>query len=142
MNINGGNNMLNRIILIITLILCGGLAILASAHYQSQTIQTDLNQKILGKWVAEADSNVILEFLPESKLNSYYNGVIIAEDRWEFTDDCDGAILEEGDYGILKMASMDDASDYMCYVVMGMESVLTLLYIPGGNLHIYDRVVD
>lgn len=142
MNINGGNNMLNRIILIITLILCGGLAILASAHYQSQTIQTDLNQKILGKWVAEADSNVILEFLPESKLNSYYNGVIIAEDRWEFTDDCDGAILEEGDYGILKMASMDDASDYMRYVVMGMESVLTLLYIPGGNLHIYDRVVD
>lgn len=134
--------MLNRIILIITLILCGGLAILASAHYQSQTIQTDLNQKILGKWVAEADSNVILEFLPESKLNSYYNGVIIAEDRWEFTDDCDGAILEEGDYGILKMASMDDASDYMRYVVMGMESVLTLLYIPGGNLHIYDRVVD
>lgn len=101
-----------------------------------------MNQKILGKWVAEADSNVILEFLPESKLSSYYNGVIIAEDRWEFTDDCDGAILEEGDYGILKMASMDDASDYMCYVVMGMESVLTLLYIPEGNLHIYDRVVD
>ena len=46
------------------------------------------------------------------------------------------------DYGILKITAMDDESDYMCYVVQGMESVLTLLCIPEGNLLIYDRVVE
>jgi len=30
----------------------------------------------------------------------------------------------------------------MCYVVQGLESVLTLLRIPEGNLLIYDRVVE
>ncbi|MCC5926324.1 MAG: hypothetical protein JJU41_07150 [Bacteroidetes bacterium] len=83
-----------------------------------------------------------MEFLPDQKLKLYYNGVFIAEDKWEFTDVCDRAILEEGDYGILKITAIDDESDYMCYVVQGLESVLTLLRIPEGNLLIYDRVVE
>lgn len=107
--------MLNRVILIIALIICGGFAYLVSAQYQPLPIQEDLNQKILGKWVAEADSKSILEFLPDQKLKSYYNGVFIADDKWEFTDVCDRANvrdLQEWEYGILKITAIDDESDY------------------------------
>jgi hypothetical protein len=134
--------MLNRVILIIALILCGGFAYLVSAQYQPLPIQEDLNQKILGKWVAEADSNILVVYHSDGKLISYYKGVFHRERKWEFTDVCDRAIIEEGDYGILKITAIDDESDYMCYVVQGLESVLTLLRIPEGNLLLYDRVVE
>jgi len=137
--------MLNRVILIIALILCGGFAYLVSAQYQPLPIQEDLNQKILGKWVAEADSDILMVYHSDGKLLSYYKGVFHRERKWEFTDVCDRANvrdLQEWDYGILKITAIDDESDYMCYVVQGLESVLTLLRIPEGNLLIYDRVVE
>jgi hypothetical protein len=137
--------MLNRVILIIALILCGGFAYLVSAQYHPLPIQEGLNQKILGKWVAEDDSDILMVYHSDGKLLSYYKGVFHRERKWEFTDVCDRANvrdLQEWEYGILKITAIDDESDYMCYVVQGLESVLTLLRIPEGNLLIYDRVVE
>lgn len=107
--------------------------------------EDELNQKILGRWISEGDPKSQWLFLPEGVLKRFYDGVEMSERKWEFTDVCEGGSiydLQEWEYGILKITAMDDESDYTCYIVQGMESVLTLLRIPEGNLLIYERVVE
>jgi hypothetical protein len=132
--------MLSKFIVGISMVLIGCVLMFANPLSNKITDQHDLDQKILGKWTSENDAKSQWIFMPEGVLRPLYDGAILTERHWEFTEECDGAQVLEGDYGLLKITSTSGI--YNCYVVQGLESVLTLLRIPEGNLLIYDRVVE
>lgn len=132
--------MLSKTITLLTLVLVGGWVVFLTPHENIPIHEDDLNQKILGRWISEIDNKSQWVFLPDGVLKPFYDGEEMSERTWEFTHECNGAQVQEDDYGILKIMSFGDFHN--CYVVQGLESVLTLLRIPEGNLLIFDRVVE
>jgi hypothetical protein len=103
--------------------------------------QEDPSKKILGTWRSESDQKSHLVFLGDGVLKTLYDGEELYESTWEFVEECNGERSSDKDYGMLKITYVDDGI-YDCYVVQGLESVLTLLRVPEGDLLLFNRVVE
>lgn len=97
---------------------------------------------ILGTWKAENDTGYEWVFLANGEHQRSRNGELIRERSWQIVNECEGETADrEVDFAMLKI----DRGDHMpsqCYVVQGLNGVLTLLSLPQGRLLIFDRAED
>ncbi len=122
-----------RILSFITFLL--GAAVSASAQ---PAPESDPARMILGAWVNKKDSRNTMVFSSNGKLLEYYDSELLFESSWEFVEECAGERTADGDYGMLRLIDSDGLQE--CYVVQGLESILTLLRVPEGNLLLFKRV--
>lgn len=101
-------------------------------------IDFDTEPTIVGEWQSEIDEKSILEFAAENTLTRKYDGEITASGTWVFVNECEGETAHDEDFGMLKISF--DSEVAQCYVVQGLNGVLTLLALPQGRLLIYDRL--
>ena len=100
---------------------------------------SDPEEMILGKWQAENDPEFIWEFLENGQHFTYSNNELISERSWQIVDECEGETADnEYDFAMLEL-TRDGNLPSQCYVVQGLNGVLTLLSVPQGRLLIFDR---
>jgi len=101
----------------------------------------DPEQMILGKWEAESNQDFIWQFYDDGSLKFTESGQLFDEVEWQIVNECEGETVDnEYDFAMLEIAY--NVNDKQCYVIQGLNGVLTLLALPQGSLHIFDRVVD
>ncbi|PKD43307.1 hypothetical protein CWD77_11895 [Rhodohalobacter barkolensis] len=99
----------------------------------------DPEEMILGKWYAENDSTYIWEFNEGSQHFTYSDDELVSERAWQIVDECEGETADnEEDFAMLEISRGQNVPN-QCYVVQGLNGVLTLLAIPQGRLLIFDR---
>lgn len=97
---------------------------------------------ILGKWVSEEDSEYVWEFLSNGTHHTYTDGQLTRERSWQIVNECEGEIVDnEYDFAMLELNRGSNLPS-QCFVVQGLNGVLTLLGLPQGRLLIFDRVED
>jgi len=102
----------------------------------------DPEQMILGKWVSEEDSEYVWEFLSNGAHQTYTDGQLTRERSWQIVNECEGETVDnEYDFAMLELSRGSNLPS-QCFVVQDLNGVLTLLALPQGRLHIFDRVVD
>jgi hypothetical protein len=88
-------------------------------------------EKLQGRWESVDDSNSIIEFIGDKKLD-YYNNQIMSEDTFTLADGYIGDILEKGAEGMyLTVGNPGDYFEYSLVSVTDKELILT--YLSRGN---------
>ena len=124
-------NMLSNILFTLILVLGG-----STLHFDN----IDPQEMILGKWHAESDSTFVWEFYENGQHFTYSEDDLKSERSWEIVNECEGETADnEEDFAML-VIGRDNNLPSQCYVVQGLNGVLTLLAIPQGRLLIFDRV--
>jgi len=101
---------------------------------------SDPEEMILGKWHAENDSTFVWEFYENGQHFTYSDDELISERAWQIVSECEGETAEnKEDFAMLEIGRGNNLPS-QCYVVQGLNGVLTLLAIPQGRLLIFDRV--
>jgi len=101
----------------------------------------DPEQMILGKWEAESNQEFIWQFYDDGSLKFTESGQLFDEVEWQIVNECEGETVDN-DYDFAMLEIAYNVNDKQCYVIQGLNGVLTLLALPQGRLHIFDRVVD
>ena len=96
---------------------------------------------ILGKWEAESNQEFIWQFYDDGSLKFTESGQLFDEVEWQIVNECEGETVDN-DYDFAMLEIAYNVNDKQCYVIQGLNGVLTLLALPQGRLHIFDRVVD
>src|SRR6056297_565747 len=117
------------------------IILLFSGSFISTNPQSsDPEEMILGKWHAENDSTFVWEFYENGQHFTYSGDELIRERSWEIVNECEGEAADnKEDFAMLEIGRGDSLPS-QCYVVQGLNGVLTLLAIPQGRLLIFDRV--
>ena len=98
-------------------------------------------EMILGKWEAEESPGFVWHFYDDNSLVFSDSGQLFQEVEWNIVLQCEGENANnEEDFAMLEVTYSEN--DTQCYVVQGLNGVLTLLAIPQGRLLIFDRVED
>lgn len=119
------------------------IILLFSVSFISSNPQpSDPEEMILGKWLAEKESGYKWEFKNDGQHFTYRGGQLIRERSWQIVNECEGETADnEEDFAMLEISRGQNLPN-QCYVVQGLNGVLTLLAIPQGRLLIFDRFVD
>lgn len=112
---------------------------LISSLLSSVELKNDPGELIEGTWESSEDKYFIWEFLEIGVHRSYQNNALISESKWKIVQECEGETADnDEDFAMLEVIYAEN--DKQCYVIQGINGVLTLLSVPQGRLLIFDRI--
>ncbi|MCC5914641.1 MAG: hypothetical protein JJU46_09730 [Balneolaceae bacterium] len=125
--------------IIALLIFCIGSTLSPNTFFDVEI--NDPQEMILGKWESEGSPDFIWHFYENSSLYFLDDGQLFEEAEWHIVHQCEGETADnEEDFAMLEVLYAEN--DKQCYVVQGLNGVLTLLSLPQGRLLIFDRAED
>lgn len=121
----------------ITLALCIGSILSVNVFMNTEIV--DPEEMILGKWQSEENPGFVWHFYDDSTLVFSDSGHFFQETEWSIVHECEGETADnEEDFAMLEVLYSEN--DTQCYVVQGLNGVLTLLAIPQSRLLMFDRM--
>jgi hypothetical protein len=125
-----------RYIYLATITIC----ILSSFRCKAQTLQANVQNEIIGIWIAEDDLNVKLVFTSDNKILDYYDNELTDTFTFSISHQCGSE--SDNNAWFLKMRDNEDLSE-RCYEIYGAndngDKILSIRDLVSGKIFLYNK---